>query len=113
MKPLFFALSVLFTFAGQTAQKSAWQPSPGHTQVPIWPGAGPDAPPVPGPEEYVTTSTSVIAGRQVYAVQSVSRPTMTVYSPTGKNTGIAVVVFPGGGYQILAIDLEGARSVTG
>ncbi len=34
---------------------------------------------------------------------------MTVYSPTGKNTGAAVVVFPGGGYQILAIDLEGSE----
>ena len=34
---------------------------------------------------------------------------MTVYSPTGKNTGAAVVVFPGGGYQGLAIDLEGTE----
>ncbi|HTS90066.1 MAG TPA: alpha/beta hydrolase, partial [Gemmatimonadales bacterium] len=34
---------------------------------------------------------------------------MTVYAPTGKNTGAAVVVFPGGGYQILAIDLEGTE----
>jgi acetyl esterase/lipase len=34
---------------------------------------------------------------------------MTVYSPSGKNTGAAVVVFPGGGYQILAIDLEGTE----
>jgi acetyl esterase/lipase len=34
---------------------------------------------------------------------------MTVYSPTEKNTGAAVVVFPGGGYQILAIDLEGTE----
>jgi acetyl esterase/lipase len=34
---------------------------------------------------------------------------MTVYSPRGKNTGAAVVVFPGGGYQILAIDLEGTE----
>ena len=40
---------------------------------------------------------------------NVSRPTMTVYSPKGKNTGAAVVVFPGGGYQILAIDLEGTE----
>jgi acetyl esterase/lipase len=38
-----------------------------------------------------------------------SRPTLTVYSPTGKNTGATVVVFPGGGYQILAIDLEGTE----
>ena len=34
---------------------------------------------------------------------------MTVYSPDGKNTGAAVVVFPGGGYEILAIDLEGTE----
>jgi len=34
---------------------------------------------------------------------------MTVYSPKGKNTGAAIVVFPGGGYQILAIDLEGSE----
>jgi acetyl esterase/lipase len=34
---------------------------------------------------------------------------MTVYPPTGKNTGAAVVVFPGGGYQVLAIDLEGTE----
>src|SRR5207302_5920899 len=40
---------------------------------------------------------------------NVSRPTMTVYSPKGKNTGAAVVVFPGGGYYVLAIDLEGTE----
>jgi len=34
---------------------------------------------------------------------------MTVYSPKGKNAGAAVVVFPGGGYQMLAIDLEGTE----
>jgi acetyl esterase/lipase len=34
---------------------------------------------------------------------------MTVYSPKGTNTGVAVVVFPGGGYRILAIDLEGTE----
>jgi acetyl esterase/lipase len=35
---------------------------------------------------------------------------MTVYAPKGKNTGAAVVVFPGGGYMILAIDLEGTEA---
>jgi acetyl esterase/lipase len=34
---------------------------------------------------------------------------MTVYPPQGTNTGAAVVVFPGGGYQMLAIDLEGTE----
>ena len=50
-----------------------------------------------------------VAGKPWVAVEIVSRPTMTVYSPKGKNTGAAVVVFPGGGYQILAIDLEGTE----
>jgi len=48
-------------------------------------------------------------GRPAVAVSNVTRPTMTVYSPKGKNTGAAVVVFPGGGYQVLAIDLEGTE----
>jgi len=52
---------------------------------------------------------SLVAGKPWLQVVNVSRPTMTVYRPTGKNTGAAVVVFPGGGYQILAIDLEGTE----
>jgi acetyl esterase/lipase len=51
----------------------------------------------------------LIAGKPVTGVKNVTRPTMTVYSPTGKNTGAAVVVLPGGGYQILAIDFEGTE----
>jgi acetyl esterase/lipase len=43
------------------------------------------------------------------AVCNVSQPAMTVYPPKGTNTGIAVVVFPGGGYNCLAIDLEGTE----
>jgi acetyl esterase/lipase len=54
-------------------------------------------------------STNLIAGKPTQSVSNVSRPTMTVYSPKGKNTGAAVVVFPGGGYQELAIDLEGTE----
>jgi len=79
---------------------AVWQPSPGHIQVPIWPGKVPDALPHPQPE----------AVRPDWAkVTNVSRPTMTVYAPRGRNTGAAVVVFPGGGYQILAMDLEGTE----
>ena len=93
-----------------SAQKFVWQPSPGHTQIPIWPGAAPDPQPVAGPEfAEATGRDSLVAGKPWVAVSNVTRPTMTVYSPTGKNTGAAVVVFPGGGYQILAIDLEGTE----
>jgi acetyl esterase/lipase len=42
-------------------------------------------------------------------VTNVTRPTMTVYAPSGKNTGAAVVVLPGGGFQGLAMDLEGTE----
>jgi acetyl esterase/lipase len=108
MKPLLFILCVVFAFGGVHAQTPAWQPSPGHTQLPIWPGAVPDAQPVAGPEA-AATAKNLIAGRPWDYVVNVSRPTMTVYSPSGKNTGVAVVVFPGGGYQVLAIDLEGTE----
>jgi len=110
MKPLICALCVVFAFDGLNAQVPAWQPSPGHTQVPIWPGAAPDPLPAAGPEAAETTGKdSLVAGKPWIAVSNVLRPTMTVFSPTGKNTGAAVVVFPGGGYQILAIDLEGTE----
>lgn len=110
MKPALLATCVVFALGGLSAQTPAWQPSPGHTQVPIWPGAVPDSQPAAGPEVFKTTGNeSLVAGRPWAYVENVSRPTMTVYSPMGENTGIAVVVFPGGGYNILAIDLEGTE----
>jgi acetyl esterase/lipase len=110
MKRLLFVVCVVFAFNGLSAQPPTWQPSPGHTQVPIWPGPVPDAQQASGAEIVTTTlSDHLVAGRPWTYIEKVSRPTMTVYSPTGKNTGAAVVVFPGGGYQILAIDLEGTE----
>jgi acetyl esterase/lipase len=110
MKPLCFALCFLSAFVSLNAQKPVWQPSPGHKQLPIWPGKAPDPQPVSGPEFAETTGKdSLVAGKPWVAVEMVSQPTMTVYSPQGKNTGAAVVVFPGGGYQVLAIDLEGTE----
>jgi acetyl esterase/lipase len=109
MRPLIFALCVVFAFGDLSAQTPAWQPSSGHTQVPIWPGAVPDPQPVVGPEDTATINDPLVAGRPWVQVGHVSRPTMTVYSPKERNTGAAVVVFPGGGYQILAIDLEGTE----
>ena len=77
--------------------------------MPIWPGAVPDARPVAGPEIVETNTKHFVAGKPWVFVSNVSRPTITVYSPKGKNTGAAVIVFPGGGYQILAMDLEGTE----
>lgn len=110
MKPLPFAVCVVFAFAfgGVSAQQTTWQPSSGHTQVPIWPRLAPDAQAVPGPEN-TGTVTKLVAGKPWFYVGNVSQPTITVYSPKGKNTGVAVVVFPGGGFEVLAIDLEGTE----
>ena len=110
MRPLIFALCIVFPIGSLSAQqKPVWQPSPGHTQVPIWPGTVPDAQPVAGPEDTFTVMELPVAGRPWISVGHVSRPTMTVYAPKDKNTGAGVVGFPGGGYSILAIDLEGTE----
>jgi len=114
----FFLLAFLAFTAGESrlsAQQAGWQPGPGHTQVPIWPGDVPDARPVDGPEVAGTVvdpagNKKLVGGRPWIYVDKVSRPTMTVYSPKGTNTGAAVVVFPGGGYNVLAIDLEGTEA---
>jgi acetyl esterase/lipase len=92
------------------AQASVWQPSPGHVQVPIWPHLPAHGQSPPGPETVTTRlNDHLVAGRPWAYVSNVSQPTLTVYAPQGKNTGAAVIVFPGGGYQILAIDLEGTE----
>lgn len=47
-------------------------------------------------------------GETVLRITNVSEPTITVYpAPDEVATGAAVVVCPGGGYNILAYDLEG------
>ncbi|MGA7292023.1 MAG: alpha/beta hydrolase [Terriglobales bacterium] len=109
MKPLFLAIFVFVSVLTLGAQTASWQPSPGHIQVPIWPSTVPDAQPAPGPETMKIDSDSLVAGRHVTGVFNVTEPTMTVYAPKGKNAGVAVLVFPGGGFQGLAIDLEGTE----
>ena len=110
MKALLFTFLVVFACGdGLRGQTLGWQPSPGQVQVPIWPGAAPDARPVIGPETMKTETKDLVAGRPWVYLSNVSRPTMTVYAPKGKSTGAAVIVFPGGGYEILAIDLEGTE----
>jgi acetyl esterase/lipase len=92
------------------AQKPAWQPAPGHTTLPVWPGAAPGVRANSAPEVDTTTAKdNLIAGKPVIRLGNVSVPTLTLYTPRGKSTGAAVVVFPGGSYRILAIDLEGTE----
>jgi acetyl esterase/lipase len=107
LSPIFFV--VVFVCGGLSAQTNIWQPSPGHTQVPIWPAVAPDAQPVSGPEFANTVKKPLVGGKPWVLVDNVSKPTMTVYSPNATNTGMAIIVFPGGGYHELAMDLEGTE----
>jgi acetyl esterase/lipase len=114
MKSLFYVAVGLLCAVGaassMNAQKSAWEPAPGHVTLPLWPGTAPGAPTNLPPEVDTTTAKdNLIAGRPLVRLGNVSAPTLTVYPPKGANSGAAVVVFPGGGYQILAIDLEGTE----
>jgi acetyl esterase/lipase len=104
------ATAVAFT-AAICAQQPAWQPALGHVTLPLWPGAAPGEPANPPAEVDATTAKdNLIAGKPLVRLGNVSTPTLTLYKPAeGTNTGAAVVVFPGGGYQILAIDLEGTE----
>jgi hypothetical protein len=83
---------------GGSVQKSSWPPGPGHVSFRLWPHGAPDATPPAGPEEDTTSAKDpLIAGKSIIRLGNVSTPTITLYEPKSKNTGAAVVVFPGGG----------------
>lgn len=79
------------------------------TVLKLWPSQPPGETNVIGVERDLTkTNENLIAGRRVIRLGNISEPSITVYrAPENKNTGAGVVVFPGGGYHILAWDLEG------
>jgi acetyl esterase/lipase len=64
-----------------------------------------------GVEQDVTKpSDDLYGGKRVTRISNVSIPTITLYRPApDKDTGAAVVVCPGGGYEILSMDLEGTE----
>ena len=79
--------------------------------ISLWPKTAPGTQGAIGPERDTTGPDSALVGaRKVIRLGNVSVPTLTVYRPSkDKNTGAAVLVFPGGGYSILAMDLEGTE----
>lgn len=107
---MLISITIAATSISLFAQQPVWQPAPGHLTLPLWPSGSPGAQASPPAEVNTTTSKDhLVAGRPVFRLGNVSSPTLTLYSPPEKNTGAAVVVFPGGGYRILAIDLEGTE----
>lgn len=73
--------------------------------VDVWPGTAPGEKGDIGPEKEMPQRPGQ---KQVVRLGNVSKPTLTVYAPPkDKANGAAVVICPGGGYSILAMDLEG------
>ncbi len=79
--------------------------------IALWPGVPPGDKGGLPPEADVTKPTdNVVSGKPVIRLGNVSNPTITVFpAPAEKATGAAVMVCPGGGYHILAMDLEGTE----
>ena len=112
-KRISLVLLSLLVCSGLGAQQPAWQHAPGHVTLPVWPNGapGPTAPTNAPPEVDTTTAKdNLIAGKPLVRLGNVTTPTVTLYKPAKANGAVpAVVVFPGGGYRILAIDLEGSE----
>jgi len=72
----------------------------------IWPGKPPGEVGTVGKE--TTTRATALDGSNFVSLRNVSQPTITIFRPEiAKNTSVAVLIFPGGGYSFLAWDLEG------
>ncbi len=110
MLRLFSLFSILLVPTLLFAQKSAWQPAPGNLTLELWPKGAPEAKTNAEPEKDMTTAKdNLIAGKPLVRLGNVSKPTLTLYAAKRRNSGAAIVVFPGGAYRILAIDLEGTE----
>jgi acetyl esterase/lipase len=71
----------------------------------VWPGKVPGENGKIGKEVFLEGKPGE---KSVKRLTNLSKPTITVYRPAkDKDTGAAVLICPGGGYQILAWDLEG------
>lgn len=75
------------------------------TVLDVWPGKAPGEVGKIGAEK---TLEDRPGARKVQRITNVTQPTLKVFRPAkDKDTGAAVVICPGGGYSILAWDLEG------
>jgi acetyl esterase/lipase len=104
-------LSSLLGGAVEPRKVGIWQPPAGLKQIPIWPHGAPGVADVSQPPESVLTAETpeAIGGHLSEAVFDVTAPTMTVFPPQGRNTGAAMIVFPGGGFRAVVITAEGTE----
>lgn len=105
MKKILLITSIFLPFLISAQMKNPQPP------IHLWPNGAPGELPNPPAEKDNTKPTdNKPDGKPVIRLANVSDPTITVYlAPKENNTGAAMVVCPGGGYNILAIDLEGTE----
>ncbi|MFO1498161.1 MAG: alpha/beta hydrolase [Verrucomicrobiota bacterium] len=79
--------------------------------IELWPGGAPsEAGTLKEEQDTTKPGDQLIAGKPVIRLGNVSKPTVSIYRPpAGQENGTAVLVCPGGGYHILAMDLEGTE----
>jgi len=83
-------------------QADAVLPSTAPQEMRIWPGKA------PGSENWTQQETESDFGERI--IRNVVDPTLTAYfPPSGTANGTAMIVCPGGGFHMLAIDGEGAN----
>ena len=78
----------------------------------VWPELAPgDKGDLPNEIDSTKPTDGLVAGQRVIRLANVQIPTLTIYQSSPENrTGAAVLVCPGGGYNILAMDLEGTET---
>src|SRR5262245_13649099 len=92
--------SLLAGFAVAGALRARPGPAEKLLTVDVWPGKAPGEKGEAGAENVLETRPGQ---RPAKRITNVTRPTLTVYRPAGdRNTGAAVLIAPGGGYNILA-----------
>ncbi len=80
--------------------------------VKLWPGEPAGLPAVTNGDEYDSQkpSDNLIAGKTVMKIANVKTPEIHIYRPAAdKANGASCVICPGGGFNILAWDLEGTE----
>jgi acetyl esterase/lipase len=77
----------------------------------LWPGQAPgETREFPAESDTTKPTDRLVNGVPIVRLGNVTQPTITVYRPDpAKDTGAAVIVAPGGGYNILAWELEGTE----
>ncbi|MGC8744342.1 MAG: alpha/beta hydrolase [Verrucomicrobiia bacterium] len=101
---LIFLISLIFMGINQCYGAST------HNEIPLFKDGAPGEPAIEGEEKDTTKPTdAVVGGKPVIRLGNVTNPTLTFYPSEKNKDGLTVIIFPGGGYHILAMDLEGTE----